>query len=117
MRASLVQPELWLGDPKNPVGNWVVQMAAGTNGGEPVFRQYYEHGVNTILAMHVDRADLEKLAEVRFANANLVITGHMPSDSIGINRLIDALEDSGLEVLCGAGVIRPAALKTSPSKA
>jgi hypothetical protein len=35
MEASLVQPELWLGEPENPVGRWVVQMAAGTNGGAP----------------------------------------------------------------------------------
>jgi hypothetical protein len=26
MEASLVQPELWLGDAENPVGRWVVQM-------------------------------------------------------------------------------------------
>ncbi len=39
--------------------------------------------------------------------ANLVITGHMPSDSVGMNRVIDALEKQGLEVIAGSGVIRP----------
>jgi len=58
MEASAVQPELWLGEAKNLVGRWVVQMAAGTNGGAPVYHTYYEHGINTILAMHIDEPDL-----------------------------------------------------------
>jgi hypothetical protein len=107
MEASRVQPELWLGQPENPVGRWVVQMAAGTNGGAPVYRTYYEHGITTILAMHIDDRDLRELEQLQLPGANLVITGHMPSDSIGMNRLIDALESQGLEVIAGSGVIRP----------
>jgi len=106
MEASLVQPELWLGTAENPVGRWVVQMAAGTNGGTPVYRTYYEHGIDTILAMHIDERDLRELEQLQSPQANLVITGHMPSDSIGMNRVIDALEDQGLEVIVGSGVIR-----------
>jgi hypothetical protein len=106
MEASLVQPELWLGRPENPVGRWFVQMAAGTNGGAAIYRTYYEHGVDTILAMHIDDAELRKLQQDPRPTANLVITGHMPSDSIGINRLIRAMEDRGLEVIAGSGVIR-----------
>jgi hypothetical protein len=107
MEASLVQPELWLGEAQNPIGRWVVQMAAGTNGGAPVYRTYYEHGIDTILAMHIDERDLRELEQLQRSEANLVITGHMPSDSIGINRIIDALEQQGLEVIAGSGVIRP----------
>jgi len=107
MEASLVQPELWLGQAENPVGRWVVQMAAGTNGGAPVYRTYYEHGIDTILAMHIDERDLRELEQLQRPQANLVITGHMPSDSIGMNRVIDALEAQGLEVIAGSGVIRP----------
>ncbi len=106
MEASLVQPQLWLGKSDNPVGRWVVQMAAGTNGGAPVFSTYYEHGINTILAMHIDLTDLRQLEAMRLPAANLIITGHMPSDSIGISRVIDALEERGVEVIPGSGVIR-----------
>ena len=106
MKASLVAPELWLGTPENPVGLWVVQMAAGTNGGAPVFRTYYEHGYDTILAMHIDERDLRELEQLQRPGANLVITGHMPSDSIGMNRVISALEQQGVEVIAGSGVIR-----------
>ncbi|HEY4871864.1 MAG TPA: hypothetical protein VIJ03_08200 [Candidatus Dormibacteraeota bacterium] len=106
MEASLVQPELWLGRAENPVGRWIVQMAAGTNGGAAIYRTYYEHGINTILAMHIDDRDLRELEELQLPKANLVITGHMPSDSIGMNRVIAALEQRGLEVIAGSGVIR-----------
>ena len=106
VEASLVQPELWLGRPENPVGRWIVQMAAGTNGGAAIYRTYYEHGIDTILAMHIDDAELRKLEHEQPARANLVITGHMPSDSIGMNRLIRAMEQRGLEVIAGSGVIR-----------
>jgi hypothetical protein len=106
MEASLVQPELWLGRAENPVGRWIVQMAAGTNGGAAIYRTYYEHGINTILAMHIDDRDLRELEQLQLPKANLVITGHMPSDSIGMNRVIAALEQRGLEVIAGSGVIR-----------
>jgi putative NIF3 family GTP cyclohydrolase 1 type 2 len=106
MEASLVQPELWLGQPDNPVGRWVVQMAAGTNGGAPIYRTYYEHGIDTILAMHIDDRDLRELQQDQRPEANLVITGHMPSDSIGMNRVLDAIENRGIEVIAGSGVIR-----------
>jgi hypothetical protein len=106
MEASLVQPELWLGKVENPVGRWIVQIAAGTSGGAAVYRTYYEYGINTILAMHIDDRDLRELEQLELPGANLVITGHMPSDSIGMNRVIDALEQRGIEVIAGSGVIR-----------
>jgi hypothetical protein len=106
MEASLVQPELWLGQPENPVGKWVVQMAAGVNGGAAIYRTYYEHGIDTILAMHLDDRELRVLAQDQRPTANLVITGHMPSDSIGMNRILDAIEERGVEVIAGSGVIR-----------
>ena len=102
---SLVQPELWLGQPSNAIGRWVVQMAAGTNGGFPVFKTYYEHGISTILAMHIDREDLRKLEALGLPHANLIITGHMPSDAIGVNHVIRAITGRGVDVVPGSGLI------------
>ena len=82
-------------------------MAAGTNGGAPVYRTYYEHGINTILVMHIDERDRRELEQPQRPRANVLITVHMPSDSIGMNRVIDGLETQGLEVIAGPGVIRP----------
>jgi len=80
--------------------------SAGSVLGAPVYRTYYEHGIDTILAMLIDDRDLREVEQLQRPKANLVITGHMPSDSIGMNRMIDALEQQGLEVIVGSGVIR-----------
>jgi hypothetical protein len=105
MRGSLVKPEVWIGDPDNPVGRTAVAMAGGTNGGYPVFSAYYAAGVNTILAMHIDEGDFLRLRAEAPEGRNFVVTGHMPSDSIGINRLIWGLEDRGLECVRTSGII------------
>jgi len=111
MRGSLVKPEQWVGEADNLAGRTAVAMAGGTNGGYPVFRTYFDAGVKTILAMHMDEGDFIRLRAEAPADCNLVVTGHMPSDSIGINRLIWELEDRGLECVRTSGIIgvpRPA---------
>ena len=105
MRQSLVKPELWIGDLDNPVGRATVAIAGGTNGGYPVFRTYYAAGVKTILAMHIDEADFLRLRAEVPGDCNFVVTGHMPSDSIGINRLIWGVENRGLECTRTSGII------------
>ena len=105
MRHSLVKPEVWIGDPENTVGRATVAIAGGTNGGYPIFRTYYAAGIKTILAMHIDEADFLRLKAEVPADFNFVVTGHMPSDSIGINRLIWGLEDLGLECTRTSGII------------
>jgi hypothetical protein len=105
MQHSLVKPECWIGDPDNPVGRAIVAIAGGTNGGYPVFRTYYAAGVKTILAMHIDEADFLRLRAEVPGDCNFVVTGHMPSDSIGINRLIWGVEDRGLECTRTSGII------------
>jgi len=82
------------------------KLGGGTSGGYPVFRALYEVGVTTIIAMHIDEADLLRLRADEQPHWNLVISGHVPSDSIGINRLIWELEDGGLECTRCSGVIK-----------
>ncbi len=107
VRGSLFQPEAWIGEPENPVGRYVVAMAGGTNGGFSVFKTYFDAGVSTIIAMHIDEDDLRQLQQAAPAGANLVIAGHMAMDSIGLNRLIDGLQERGLEVRRTSGIIAP----------
>lgn len=107
MRGSLMKPEAWIGDLENPVGRYTVAIAGGTNGGYPVFRTYFEAGVKTILAMHIDPGEFARLQSDTPQGCNLVITGHMATDSIGINRLIAGVEERGLEVTRTSGIIAP----------
>jgi putative NIF3 family GTP cyclohydrolase 1 type 2 len=105
MEAALTRPETWVGSPDKPLGRWVVAMAGGTNGGYPVFREYFRAGVDTVLAMHIPEEDIHKLRAEAPPNANLLITGHMATDSIGINAVIDGMEAEGISVTRTSGII------------
>ncbi len=85
-----------LGDPSKPLGKWVVAHAAGTNGGYNVAKAYYDHGIDTVIYIHIPNGDIPRLkAEVK---GNLIITGHISSDRLGITPYIKELRSRGLEV-------------------
>lgn len=105
MRAALHGPEAWIGTPGAALGRWTVAMAGGTNGGHPVFREYYRVGVATIFCMHIAEGDLVRLREEAPGHANLVVTGHMATDSIGLNRVIVGLEERGVTVTRTSGIL------------
>ena len=44
--------------------------------------------------------------EAEKANVNVVVAGHISSDSLGMNIILDELEKKGLEVIPFAGLIR-----------
>jgi len=98
-----------LGDRGNALGEVAVHHAAGTNGGASVARAYFEHGVDTVLYIHVGAGDTSELRE-EFAGEgkNLVVTGHIASDAIGMNAVVDALEERGVEcdTISGCGIGR-----------
>jgi hypothetical protein len=106
-RRGHARPQAWTGSTSNRLGRWTVAIAGGTNGGFPVFNEYFRAGVNTILAMHIDEGDLQQLRGVADPGNTLVITGHMTSDSIGINAVIAGLEERGIEVVRTGGVVAP----------
>ncbi|RJS77323.1 hypothetical protein CW707_04325 [Candidatus Bathyarchaeota archaeon] len=85
-----------VGKPENLAGKVVVSHGAGTNGGYEIAKTYFKHGIGTVIYIHISHADLEKL---KMENAgNLIVTGHIASDSVGINPLIHELENKGVSV-------------------
>ena len=106
--AGYTRPEAWVGSPDLPLGRYTVAMAGGISGGHPAFREYFRAGVDTIFAMHIPEEDLAKLRDDPLAaGRTLVVTGHMSTDSIGINRVIAGLEEHGMAVTRTSGVIAP----------
>ena len=97
-RNSATKVQVPYGDPSNNAGKYALVVAAGTNGGYPVARAYFEHGVSTVIYLHVNGEDLAKLKEDQ-VRGNLVMLGHLAGDSIGLNQLADALEKQGVEVV------------------
>ena len=93
-----------LGTPSAPAGQTVVSHGAGTNGGYEIAKAYFRHGVNTLIYIHISPGDLDKLKSDGLGN--LIITGHIASDSVGINPFIHQLETMGISVT-RLGVVPP----------
>lgn len=93
-----------LGKFSNSAGKTVVSHGAGTNGGYEIARTYFKYGVQTLIYIHISTTDHEKLrAECM---GNLIVTGHIASDSVGINPLIKELEELDIAVT-RLGIVHP----------
>jgi putative NIF3 family GTP cyclohydrolase 1 type 2 len=97
-RNSATRIKVRYGSSKNKIGRWALVIAAGTNGGFPIAKAYFEHGISTLIYLHIDYNDLMKMYEENL-KGNLIILGHLAGDSIGLNALSDRLEERGLETV------------------
>jgi len=101
---ALTEPKIALGSPDSFAGRVAVAIGGYTSGGIDVLQAYFEAGVGTVLSMHFPEADIRAARERKLAG-NLLLTGHMASDSIGINVFLDELERLGLKIVRGGGII------------
>jgi len=97
-------PMLFSGTPNNRAGKIVVsEFTGGTEGSKEIYQVMANVGIGTIIAMHLSE-DHKKEAEK--ANINVVVAGHISSDSLGMNIILDELEKKGLEIIPYSGLIR-----------
>jgi len=96
-------PVIRVGSEKDYAGKIAVLMAGGTNGGAEVYKAYFDAGVGTIIAMHMPE-DVKKAVEEQ-GYGNVIIAGHMASDSIGLRKIAEAWRRMGLEVVTMAGIL------------
>ncbi len=97
-------PNILIGSPKRKAGRVYVDMTGGTEGHKDIFQSMSAAGIGTVLAMHLSD-DHRKEAEKNHVNA--VIAGHIASDNLGINLLLDAVtKDSPVEFLECSGFRR-----------
>ena len=102
---SYTKPKVRVGSEESFAGKVFVTMAGGTSGGKEVFKAYFEAGVGTLVVMHVPEDVIKAVKEQNIGN--VLVAGHMASDSVGINLIIKEFEAQGLEVTRMAGVIEP----------
>lgn len=86
------------------LGNWIFSHGALTNGGFEIAECYYKHEIDTILYIHISPADLGRISALE--KGQLVVTGHIASDSVGINPFLDKLSHKGCEITAIGGLIR-----------
>lgn len=82
-------PRVVAGSPARPAGRIFVDMTGGTEGPKEVFDKIYKAGVRTLVCMHLSEEHFKK---VKDADLNVVIAGHISSDTLGLNLLLDRVE-------------------------
>ncbi len=97
-------PRVFLGAEDHRCGKIFVKMTGGTSGSKDTIERLSQSGVGTMVCMHMSD-DHRKEAEKH--HLRVVVAGHIPSDNLGLNLLLDAVEDHGpLEVLECSGFRR-----------
>ncbi len=96
-------PKILIGSEKRKAGKVFVDMTGGTEGARKIFSSLTAGGVSTIVAMHLSE-DHRKEAEKN--HLNVVIAGHIASDNVGVNLLLDKILDNTIEVIECSGFSR-----------
>jgi putative NIF3 family GTP cyclohydrolase 1 type 2 len=99
-----IGPKVFVGSPENRCGNIALaEITGGTEGSPKLYEKMVQAGVGTSIAMH---ASEEHRKEAEAAHMNIVIAGHMSSDSLGMNLLMDELQKQGVEIVACSGFTR-----------
>lgn len=106
-----VGPKISLGAKNRKAGKIFVDMTGGTEGAKEIFESLTTSGVSTIVAMHLSE-DHRKEAEKN--HLNVIIAGHISSDNLGLNLLLDEIsKGDSLEILECSGFRRFSRLNES----
>jgi hypothetical protein len=100
----LCGPRVILGNPRRAVGKMLIEMTGGTEGSQSIYKHLYRCGVRTLVSMHLSEDHLKVVTD---ANLNVVIAGHISSDTLGMNLLLDNIEKHGqFDILAVSGFTR-----------
>jgi putative NIF3 family GTP cyclohydrolase 1 type 2 len=96
-------PCIFSGDLRHRVGTFVLEMTGGTEPSEKIYREMSNFGISTIVGMHMKDKTRESAVENYL---NVVVAGHIASDSLGMNLFLDEIEKKGVEIVPCGGLIR-----------
>jgi len=100
---SARKPVIRVGSKDSYAGKIYVLMSGYTGPGSTVLKEYFDAGVGTLVMMHIAEKDAKELKEHNVGN--VIIAGHMSSDSIGMNKIADKWREFGVEVTMISGVV------------
>ena len=99
-----VGPKIFVGAPENRCGKIALtEITGGAEGSPKLYEKMANVGIGTIVGMHVSEEHKKQAEE---AHLNVVIAGHISSDSLGINLFLDELEKRGIEIIPCSGFTR-----------
>ena len=79
-------PKVIVGSEKRRAGKIFVDMTGGTEGSEEALEKLSDSGVGTIVGMHMSEKHYQNAEKF---HVNVVIAGHIASDTLGLNLLLD----------------------------
>lgn len=97
------QPEVWVGSKDSFAGRVYVEMYGV---GAPSVDEYNacaDAGIGTFVTMHATPEVIEGVT--KHGKANLIVAGHMASDSLGFNQVLDAWASKGVEIVRINGIV------------
>lgn len=102
-RRKGLHPRIENGSDDKRAGKVVVEMTGGTTGSKDSWEQIADAGVGTVVVMHIPKEHIDMAQKFHL---NIVNVGHMASDSVGMNHILDRFEQNGVEVVATSGLIR-----------
>ncbi len=87
--AHKVGPEILVGSPGDKAGKIFVDMTGGAEGAKEIFSRLSQAGIDTLLCMHLSE---EHYQQVNQEFLRVVNAGHLASDNMGMNLMLDRLE-------------------------
>jgi putative NIF3 family GTP cyclohydrolase 1 type 2 len=102
-------PVIFSGAEENRTGKIAfTEITGGTSGSKDMYEKLSQAGIGTVVGMHMSE---EHRKEAEKAHINVVIAGHISSDSLGMNLFLDELEKKGIEITPCSGLIRISRVK------
>lgn len=97
-------PIIYSGADHNRTGKIAAfDVTGGTEPSNLVYERLASAGIGTIISMHANEENRKACVK---NHMNMVVAGHMSSDSLGMNLLLDAVEKKGVKIIPCSGLIR-----------
>ncbi len=97
-------PKIFVGASENRCGKIALsEITGGTSGSPKIYEKMANAGIGTIVGMHLSEENKKQAEE---SHLNIVIAGHMSSDSLGMNLFLDELQKRGIEIIPCSGLTR-----------
>ena len=97
-------PAIVVGSDRKRTGKIFVDMTGGTGGSKEAFEKLSHTEIGTIVGMHIGE---DHIKEAEKNHINVIIAGHMSSDSLGMNLMLDELlKKDDMEIFQCSGFTR-----------
>ncbi|MDD5396852.1 MAG: NGG1p interacting factor NIF3 [Candidatus Moranbacteria bacterium] len=107
-------PKVFAGSESNRAGKIAAtEFAGGTSYNAKMYQKLADAGIGTIISMHQSE---ENRKEAQASHINVIVAGHLASDSLGMNLFLDELEKKGIEIIPCGGFIRVSRVKNEKNK-